>query len=153
MTFRRATPGDLEAVLAVIARADEAAEGWAPEAGAEADRARVTELLGDAGHFNEVAEADGRLVAYVNLYAREGNAHLAYLFVDPAYQGRGIGRALMERALACARERGFRRATLGTAVENKPAREFYEHLGWRDTGERRRHTFLGLDMADYELDL
>jgi ribosomal protein S18 acetylase RimI-like enzyme len=153
LTFRKATPEDLEDVLAVIARADEAAEGWAPDAGADADRERVAELLAEPDHYNELAEVDARVVGYVNVHGRGGAAHLSYLFVDPSYQGRGIGKRLMERALGDARRRGYRRATLGTAIQNAPARAFYEHTGWKDTGGRRHHEHLGLEMADYALDL
>jgi GNAT superfamily N-acetyltransferase len=153
LTFRKATPDDLEAVLLVIARADAAAGDAAPPPGAEGDRERVMELLGPGDHFNEVAEADGRVVGYVNLHARESAAHLSYLFVDPAWQGQGIGTRLMERALGEARRRGYRRATLATAVQNVAARRFYERAGWKDTGGRSHHERLGLDMADYALDL
>jgi ribosomal protein S18 acetylase RimI-like enzyme len=153
VTFRHATPDDLEAVLTVIARCDEAAEGWAPDAGSDGDRVRVTELLGVRDDYNEVAEVDGRVVAYVNLHERGGAAHLSYLFVDPAEHGRGIGTQLTERALDHARRRGHRRATLATAVDNRPARRFYERAGWKDTGVRRRHEQLGLEMAEYALDL
>jgi ribosomal protein S18 acetylase RimI-like enzyme len=146
MRFRPATPDDLEAVLAVIARTDEEEE-------AEGDRERVTELLAGVGHFNEVAEVGGSPVGYVNLHDRGGTAHLAYLFVDPAHQRRGIGGRLMERALEHARHGGHERATLAVAVDNQQARAFYERAGWRDTGGRRRHRRLGLDMADYALDL
>ena len=82
-----------------------------------------------------------------------GGARLAYLFVDPEYQGRGIGTQLMERALAEARRRGHRRAKLGTAVKNRRAREYYERAGWRDTGDRKFNPDLGLEMCDYALDL
>jgi ribosomal protein S18 acetylase RimI-like enzyme len=152
LTFRRATPDDLEDVLAVIARCDAAAEGWAPP-GEGGDRARVTELLASRGHFNEVAEVGDRVVGYVNAHERDGGTHLAYLFVDPACHGRGIGGALMARALEDGRRRGSTRATLSTAVDNVPARRFYEHTGWSDTGERVRNERLGLEMASYALDL
>ncbi|MEA2427300.1 MAG: [ribosomal protein S18]-alanine N-acetyltransferase [Thermoleophilaceae bacterium] len=153
MTFRRATLDDLEAVLSVIARADEEGGDWAPEDGSDADRRRVTELLAAPGHYNEVAEAaGGRVVGYVNINDRQGAAHLSYLFVDPDHQGRGIGTALMQRALDDARRRGHVRATLATAIQN-PARAFYEHAGWQDTGVRLRHEALGLDMVHYALDL
>jgi ribosomal protein S18 acetylase RimI-like enzyme len=154
VTFRAATPADLEAVLAVIARTDVKAEGWAPRTPpGEGDRERVTELLAGERDHNEVAEIDGAIVGYANLHERDGAAHLSYLFVDPAYQRRGIGTRLMERALDEARRRGHLRVTLGTAVLNRPARRFYERAGWRDTGGRRHHERLGLDMADYAVDL
>ena len=151
MTFRRATPHDLEDVLGIIARTDAEAGDWAPDA-ADAERKRVIELLAADDHYNEVAEAGGRVIGYVNLHAREGAAHLSYLFVDPDHQRRGIGAQLMQRALDDARARGFRRASLGVAVRN-PARAFYERTGWIDTAERSGHGYLGIEIAHYALDL
>jgi ribosomal-protein-alanine N-acetyltransferase len=154
LTFRRATLADLEDVLSVIARCDDAAQGWAPEGPpGEGDRERVTELLASEDDHNEVAEANGAVVGYANLHERDGAAHLSYLFVDPAHHGQRVGTQLMERALDVARGRGHTRATLGTAVLNAPARGFYERAGWRDTGGRRHQEDLGLEMAEYALDL
>jgi ribosomal protein S18 acetylase RimI-like enzyme len=153
LTFRKATPDDLEAVLLVIARADAAAGDAAPPPGAEGDRERVIELLAAGDDHNQVAETEGRVVGYANLHERGGTGHLSYLFVDPDWQGQGIGRRLMERALDEARRRGYRQATLATAVQNAAARRFYERTGWKDTGGRSHHERLGLDMADYALDL
>jgi GNAT superfamily N-acetyltransferase len=113
----------------------------------------VTELLAETDDWNEVAEMDGRIVGYANLHERAGAAHLAYLFVDPSHQGWGIGTRLMKRALDEARQRGHKRVTLATAVANRPARRFYERAGWKDTGGRRHHERLGLEMCDYALDL
>ena len=96
---------------------------------------------------------DAVVAAYVNVHYRAGAAHLSYLFVDPPYQGRGLGTQLMKRALDHARQSGYGRATLGVAVENESARRFYERAGWKDTGVRTRHRRLGLDMAEYARDL
>jgi GNAT superfamily N-acetyltransferase len=152
LTFRRATPDDLDAVLAVIARADAVAEGWAPPDD-HGDRERVAELLGAADHHNEVAEDGGRVIGYASLYGREGAGRLSYLFVDPDRHGQGVGTRLMGRALDEARLRGYERATLATAIQNAAARRFYERTGWRDTGERVHNDRLGLEMAEYELRL
>jgi len=49
------------------------------------------------------------------------------LIVDPAHQGRGIGRALMERLVAECRRRGIRDVQLFSA---RGRRGFYERLGF-----------------------
>ena len=154
MRFRRATVGDLDEVLAIVARTDAQAGDWAPQHDtAERDRERVTELLTAEGNHNEAAEADGRVVGFASLEPRPGAAHLAYLFVDPSHQGQGIGAQLLERAMAEASRRGYKRATLATAAGNQGARRFYERAGWKDTGGRRFHPDFGLEMADYARDL
>lgn len=50
--------------------------------------------------------------------------------VDEAYRRRGVGRALIERAKAIARDRGFDRLELNMWEFNQGALEFYEALGF-----------------------
>lgn len=52
-------------------------------------------------------------------------SHLDMLFVDPAAQGTGAGKALLDEAVA----RGTR--TLECFAANHAARRFYERQGWR----------------------
>jgi len=58
--------------------------------------------------------------------------YLAELYVAPALRGRGLGRALMERALDVARERGADYIDLTTGEDDTPARSLYESLGFDD---------------------
>jgi GNAT superfamily N-acetyltransferase len=62
------------------------------------------------------------------------------IHLDPAEQGRGVGRALMVDALDAMRDRGWSRAVLWVLRENAHARAFYERGGWTPTGaEREEH--------------
>lgn len=56
--------------------------------------------------------------------------YLAELYVAPAERGRGLGRALMEAALALARERSAGHIDLNTAKTDVAARALYERLGF-----------------------
>jgi ribosomal protein S18 acetylase RimI-like enzyme len=62
--------------------------------------------------------------------------YLAELYVTPARRGRGIGRAVMERAMALAREEGADTMDLGTGEDDTVARALYESLGF-DNRESR----------------
>jgi GNAT superfamily N-acetyltransferase len=56
------------------------------------------------------------------------------LFVDPAYEGRGIGRALLALACGTSREAGFETAVLNTELGTR-AERFYRTNGWIETGQ------------------
>ena len=57
------------------------------------------------------------------------------LYVDPAFFGRGIGRAMMMAAFARMRARGFSSCVIWAHARN-PARFFYERMGGRLIAER-----------------
>ena len=59
------------------------------------------------------------------------------LAVDPSRQGEGIGAALLDAAIACARERGMRRLVLRVLSGNVGARHLYESRGFGIEGARR----------------
>lgn len=54
--------------------------------------------------------------------------------VDPRFEGRGLGRVLMEEMESIARQRGFPAMNLTVDPENGRAVGFYERLGWRRDG-------------------
>ncbi|MDO9707081.1 bifunctional 2-methylcitrate synthase/citrate synthase [Paracraurococcus lichenis] len=83
-----------------------------------------------ARHRVRVAEAAGRPVAYLGL--DEAEAMVLHLYVAPPWQGRGIGRRLMEEAKAAC-PGGL---ALHVFQRNLSARRFYERQGFR-AAERR----------------
>ncbi len=56
--------------------------------------------------------------------------YLAELYVVPDQRGRGLGRALMQAAIANARKRGADHMDLGTGEQDVVARALYESLGF-----------------------
>lgn len=58
------------------------------------------------------------------------------LYVDPFFQGTGVGAALLADFLAQAKD-GGRSATLWVLEENEPARAFYAAYGFQPDGERK----------------
>jgi ribosomal protein S18 acetylase RimI-like enzyme len=63
--------------------------------------------------------------------------YLAELYVVPEHRCRGLGRALLEAALARARSRGATHIELGTAETDLAARALYESLGFSNREGRR----------------
>ena len=82
-----------------------------------------------------VAETDGTVHAFAALDA--DTATIWALFVDPAHEGRGLGRALFDRLLAEARARGLTALRLETAAGTR-AERFYLRAGWKTAGRERK---------------
>ena len=84
-----------------------------------------------------VAEADGELLGFVQLYptwcsVAAARIFVLYdLFVDDGVRRGGVGRALMRAAQDFGREAGAVRLDLSTARSNVRAQALYESLGWQ----------------------
>jgi GNAT superfamily N-acetyltransferase len=83
----------------------------------------------------EARDGDGRLVGLIVISEMpgddeyEGSPWITDICVDPAAQGRGVGRALLGHAITTVSAQG--RSTLGLAVtQGSPARPLYEALGF-----------------------
>lgn len=101
---------------------------WQPE-----DRFRVEDYREIAAAAETlVAEVDSGVVGFVALDRWEHFIHA--LFVDPDWQHRGVGTALLRAAVA----RLHGRAALKCSIRNQQARAFYERRGWVPQAEDRR---------------
>ena len=89
-----------------------------------------------AGWLVHLAWDDDRLVGFLALKPETGC--LDQLFILPAAQGKGIGRALLDFG----KDRLPNGIWLRTAVDNTRACRFYEHNGFR-RGEVATHPVLG----------
>ena len=61
--------------------------------------------------------------------------YLQHLAVAPSHRGRGVGRALAERAVEALRALGVAKYHLMVRQENAAARAFWEHLGWQERAD------------------
>ena len=84
-----------------------------------------------------------------------GTGEVRAIYIEEAALGKGVGRALMRRALTDLDSRGFRRATLWVLESNARGRRFYEAGGWRADGETRVEVWdgVGLHEVRYAIEL
>jgi len=121
VTLRRATSADAEAMAVIHRQAMRVSLSYLPELHTpEEDLWFMGERL--LKEFEVwVSEVDHQAVAYV-AFSRDWVQHL---YVHPDHQGRGIGPALLEVALADGLEK-----RLWTFQQNDRARKFYEDRGF-----------------------
>lgn len=105
-----------------------------------------------AGAFFLAAE-EGRCLGCIALHRfGEQVGEIKRLYVVPAERGRGIARALIERALATARELGYRRVLLDTLPSMKEARSLYLSMGFKPTAPYRFNPVPGTAFLELELE-
>ena len=88
-----------------------------------------------------------------NRPGRGAHVATASFMVDPAHQGRGVGRALGRYAVEWARAAGYRGMQFNAVVEtNSPAVHLWQSLGFRilatvpEAFDHPRHGFVGLHV-------
>ncbi len=104
-----------------------------------------SDVISDPAASIAVADEDGRVAGFASTGAtRDADApastgELFAIYLAPEAAGRGVGRALLDRAERGFREAGFDRATLWVLASNDRARRFYERAGWRWDGTTGNH--------------
>jgi GNAT superfamily N-acetyltransferase len=82
------------------------------------------------------AHIGGVLVGSISILGQNpgpDGVQLRFFLVDPAYHGRGAGKALLSAALAWCRERRFSKIFLWTVDHLPQSRSMYEKVGFRVT--------------------
>ncbi len=136
--IRTADSGDLPGVLALYAQPG-MDDGRILSIG-EAER-----LLARFARYPDytlyVAEQAGRIVGSFALLIMDNLGHLGApsaivedVVVDPARQGQGIGRAMMDFSVARARDNRCYKMVLSSNAKRERAHAFYERLGFERHG-------------------
>lgn len=80
-----------------------------------------------------VADHQGKIVGCVALRDRgQGICEMQQMFVDEAYRGQGIGRALATALLNEARRTGYGQMRLSTGAKQVAAQQLYRSLGFQE---------------------
>lgn len=77
------------------------------------------------------------MLAYCAFTTVVDEMHIHNLAVDPPWQGRGLGRKLLEIALGLGARRGAERALLEVRQSNWAAQRLYRSLGFQGVAVRR----------------
>ncbi|MDF1478375.1 ribosomal protein S18-alanine N-acetyltransferase [Leifsonia sp. H3M29-4] len=141
--LRRATPDDLDAIMA-IESAVFAPDDWS--------RSTMAAELADGNGYYLVAfpPADPtRVQAYAGLRSPRGaeQADIQTIAVVPEARRAGLGRVLMLQLIAQARERGAREIFLEVRADNPAAQSLYESLGFEPIAVRPRYYLGGIDAV------
>ena len=137
--IRDATAGDWPLIWPFLHQIVVAAETFTYDPGMGQDDARAMWMVSAPGRVVSAEADSGAVVGTANMYANRGGpgSHIAsasYL-VDPARQGQGVGRALVEDSLRWARAQGFRGMQFNAVAQsNTHAVRLYESLGFTVLG-------------------
>lgn len=100
---------------------------WHPTRIARALRGRETCVL--------VAETEDRFAGFAIIEFGDTRAHLSLFAVQPAYQRRGIGLAMIEWIMESVLTAGITQIDVEMRSNNFAARSFYEALGFVPAGQ------------------
>lgn len=109
---------------------------------------KLSRFISDPNHFALVAEIDEKIVGYRLIEHRGNDIYAHGLFVDPDYQGRGIGRQLFTKPLTHAKPGDT--MYLKVLQGNLRARGLYESEGFTVTGQSTE-TFYGAAQIDMSM--
>jgi RimJ/RimL family protein N-acetyltransferase len=147
-TIREARPEDAQSLVALAKAVSSEEEGWLISSNgwrSVGDERRFLKAIRRYPHAAVfVAETDdGEIVARLSL-ARDthpASLHVADLglMVSVDHRRLGIGRALLDQAVAWARRAGVRKIELHVFPWNEPAIALYEQFGFEREGYRRAH--------------
>lgn len=143
-SIRAALPADIPALVGLLGALFAIEQDFAPDAARQAGGLAAV-IASPLGRVSVATAADGRVVGMCSgqlvFSTAEGapSVWVEDVVVAEGARGQGIGRALLGSILDWAASRGATRAQLLVDLDNAPALDFYQRLGWDATrlGARR----------------
>lgn len=116
----------------------------------------ATELVEPFRYTRVLSRGDGgqpRIGGYLFAVSLYEEFHVNKIATDARVRNRGLGRELIEDALARARGSGASQVTLEVRISNVPARHFYRSYGFREAYRRKAYYQDGEDALALVLPL
>lgn len=89
----------------------------------------------------QIRSADGHMSAFtIGVIEPDGTGHITTIGVDPEYRRRGLARLMMHEIERIFVERGVKTARLEVRIDNLPAQQLYEQLGYAIV-QRMKHYY------------
>ncbi|MDR0853124.1 MAG: tRNA (adenosine(37)-N6)-threonylcarbamoyltransferase complex dimerization subunit type 1 TsaB [Clostridiales Family XIII bacterium] len=85
-----------------------------------------------------VSELDGNVIGYGSLYFVLEEAYISNIAIHPAFRRNGIGKIILEGLIGATEEEGVDAWTLEVRTSNAVAIAFYEGLGFKEEGRRKK---------------
>ncbi|TPX08053.1 uncharacterized protein E0L32_010253 [Thyridium curvatum] len=163
LSFRQATPADIDAILPIIRRAYRGREGWTTEADWLNDKrispAGLLEKINNPRGvvFVAIDDGTGEVVSCCELELQKSSGlpvgYFGLFAVDPSRQAQGIGRRVMEWAEEYAKDRwAVQSMEMWVIYLRDDLIEYYGRRGYRRTGETREfpyeHLYEGKALRD-----
>ena len=134
MEFRELNEGDLESLIKLYEQLDGSNEGFTAE---DARSVWKSEIEGNKNIKYFGAIEDGKVVStcfclIIPNLTRLGSSacFVENVVTDKDHRGQGLGKKIMEMAIAFARERDCYKVILESASYRKEAHQFYKNLGF-----------------------
>jgi ribosomal protein S18 acetylase RimI-like enzyme len=141
--WRRATPDDIEALVALIQsayRGDASKAGWTTEAhllsGQRIDAGMLADQIADEAQLLLLREDDAGPLACVSVERRDGYGYIGTVTVRPVMQGGGLGRQALDAAEAHIKNKwGLGLARMTVIAQRSELIAWYERRGYHNRGE------------------
>lgn len=138
MLIRPATVADLSTIQAC---AEAAYTPYVPRIGQKPAPMTADYAQAVAAEKVSIVELDGQIAGFIELYPTEKYLMLETVGVFPEYQGRGIGRALLEFSEKRAANLGLREIRLYTNEKMSENLTLYRYFGYEEVDRKEEDGF------------
>lgn len=149
VVIEQASSTDIPALVGLLAALFSIEQDFKPDT--ERQIRGLTGVLASPNACIMVARsAQGEAIAMCSaqlVFSTAEGAHSAWIedmVVHEAWRRCGVGRLVLQAVLAWASEHGATRAQLLADLDNQPALDYYQHLGWQETSLIARRLSLQL---------